>query len=555
MVLKVRAACLIGWLACVLLAAACSFDEHAKHCMEDSDCAPGHCYKSFCIASDQDTSSSAQTMSDGSSGKGSPSKDQSGSGGKGGSVGKPAQDGGVKVVPIDAGPGGGACFNDEERPCLLDPKKTTAAEACNRGTQTCVDGEWGRCTGQPMPTPEVCNGFDDDCNGEVDDLVEVCYPQGQPGCTKTGADNHWSCTGTCGTGTRTCKDGKLTECTGATVPAKEACTPDGMVARNEDCDELTDEGCECRNGQTLPCYNGGTGTMDVGKCKAGTQTCVNGAYAACTGEVRDEPETCANANADNDCNGKMDDVPTLGNMCVVSGAQGPCSSGMLACTGTTGPSCVATVMPSPEVCNGIDDDCKGGADDTFNLRTDPLNCGMCGNRCGTGQGCCGSRCINTATDNNNCGTCDTRCNSNQTCKAGKCTNNAMPMAGMPAGGAGSGGGSGTGGAGSGGGGAAGSGGVAGACDPACGTGLTCCSGTCIDLKKDVMHCGTCQNACNQANPGCCDGACVDFLDPKNCNGCGKDCSALGSESVMCECVKSSAGVISCTGPVLNLCLL
>jgi hypothetical protein len=550
---------MIGWLACVCLAAACSFDEHAKHCVEDKECGAGRCYQSFCIQDGQDTSSSAQTMTDGdktSTGKGNQSgAGKGGAGGAGANSGKPATDaGGVKVVPIDAGPGGGACFNDEDRPCLLDPKNTSAAEACNRGMQTCVDGEWGKCLGQAMPAPEVCNGKDDDCNGEVDELVEVCYPQGQAGCS-TGSDGHWSCTGTCGTGTRTCKDGKLTECNGATPPAKDECTPNGMVARDEDCDAKTDEGCDCRNGETHPCYSGSGGTMDVGKCKAGMQSCVNGAFSACTGEVRDTPETCANPKADDDCNGTVDDVPTVGNKCVVSGAQGPCSNGMLACTGTAGPSCVATVMPTAEVCNGIDDDCKGGPDDTFDLRTDEMNCGMCGNRCSAGQGCCGSRCINTATDSNNCGACGTRCSANQTCKAGMCMNNMTPMAGMPAGGAGTGGVSGSGGAGAGAGGAAGGGGMAGACDPACGTGLTCCNGMCIDLKKDVMHCGTCTNACNSADPGCCDGVCTDFLDPKNCGGCGQDCSALGNADVMCECVKSTAGVISCTGPVLNLCLL
>ncbi|HET8939745.1 MAG TPA: hypothetical protein VFN67_40175 [Polyangiales bacterium] len=552
--LKVRAACLIGWLACVCLAAACSFDEHAKHCQEDSECAPGRCYQSFCISTQPDTSSSAQSMSDASSDKTSTGKGNQTGAGKGGSGGKSAADaGGGKVVPMDAGPAG-ACVDDEERPCLVNPEDNIAAESCNRGMQTCVDGKWGKCSGQPMPVPEVCNGRDDDCNGEADDLVEVCYPQGQPGCVR-GSDGRWACTGACGTGTRMCKDGKLTECSGASVPAKDECTPNGMVARDEDCDQLTDEGCDCRSGDTHSCYSGRAGTMDVGKCKAGMQTCVNGAFGACMGEVLDEPETCANPKSDDDCNGKVDDVPTVGNKCVISGTQGPCGTGLLACTGTTGPSCVAAAMASAEVCNDLDDDCDGRTDETFNLRRDPLNCGTCGTRCATGQACCASSCVNTATSNNHCGACDNRCGAGLTCKGGMCMSTTGPMAGMPAGGAGSGGITGAGGAGSGAGGAAGGGGMPGACNPACGAGLSCCDGMCIDLKKDAMHCGTCQNACSQANPGCCDGACVDFLDPKNCGGCGKDCSALGSADVMCECVKSSAGVISCSGPVLNLCLL
>jgi hypothetical protein len=37
--------------------------------------------------------------------------------------------------------------------------------------------------------------------------------------------------------------------------------------------------------------------------------------------------------------------------------------------------------PSPEICNGLDDDCDGVVDNGFDLETDPRNCGACGNLC------------------------------------------------------------------------------------------------------------------------------------------------------------------------------
>src|SRR6185503_13172401 len=38
-------------------------------------------------------------------------------------------------------------------------------------------------------------------------------------------------------------------------------------------------------------------------------------------------------------------------------------------------------LPSPEVCNHLDDDCDGTPDDGFNLQGDPSNCGDCGVVC------------------------------------------------------------------------------------------------------------------------------------------------------------------------------
>lgn len=49
-------------------------------------------------------------------------------------------------------------------------------------------------------------------------------------------------------------------------------------------------------------------------------------------------------------------------------------------------------MPA-ETCNGKDDDCDGQTDEGFNLQTDTLNCGRCGNACATLQQCQAGSCI------------------------------------------------------------------------------------------------------------------------------------------------------------------
>jgi hypothetical protein len=54
------------------------------------------------------------------------------------------------------------------------------------------------------------------------------------------------------------------------------------------------------------CYTGLIGTQGVGICKAGTQTCRDGAWSLCVGQVLPQAEV-PNGEDDN-CNGKIDDV-------------------------------------------------------------------------------------------------------------------------------------------------------------------------------------------------------------------------------------------------------
>ena len=79
----------------------------------------------------------------------------------------------------------------------------------------------------------------------------------------------------------------------------------------------------CSAGDFLSCYNAPVATMGVGPCKAGIRVCSGGSFGACSGAV----------------------------------------------------------LPSVELCDGLDNDCNGQVDETFNLQTDLLNCGQCGNSC------------------------------------------------------------------------------------------------------------------------------------------------------------------------------
>jgi hypothetical protein len=73
------------------------------------------------------------------------------------------------------------------------------------------------------------------------------------------------------------------------------------------CADIRDENPEkCVNGISRDCYNGSSGTKDIGICRSGTETCTRGDWEKCVGEILPEEEICADA-IDNDCNGKVDE--------------------------------------------------------------------------------------------------------------------------------------------------------------------------------------------------------------------------------------------------------
>jgi hypothetical protein len=111
------------------------------------------------------------------------------------------------------------------------------------------------------------------------------------------------------------------------------------------------------------------------------------------------------------------------------------------------------------------------------MRTDPDNCGSCGNQCDTGAACkngnctCGATscgdgtCTNLKNTPADCGTCGNSCDTDQTCVAGGCV---------------------------------------------CRAGLTACGGACVDYQHDVNNCGGCGTQCTAGNnPRCVDGMCRD----------------------------------------------
>ncbi len=217
---------------------------------------------------------------------------------------------------------------------------------CRAGTQFCKpDKTWSNCRLQVLPDIEYCNGYDDDCDGRVDEdfpkLNRPCYVG----------------VGECrGTGKFICSPNRQqTICTAVAKPPKqEIC--DG---KDNNCDGYIDENV------TKECYPFDPKTKNVGICRPTYAACHNGKWGQCPpGAIGPQKELCN--GKDDDCDGKKDeDFPNLKKTCY-AGKYACTQRGYYLCTGDhKGTYCYIPnkIIPKKELCrNAEDEDCDGYTD-------------------------------------------------------------------------------------------------------------------------------------------------------------------------------------------------
>jgi Stigma-specific protein, Stig1 len=154
--------------------------------------------------------------------------------------------------------------------------------------------------------------------------------------------------------------------------------------------------------------------------------------------------------------------------------------------------------------------------------------------CPTGKTLCGKTCVDTKSDDSNCGVCGNTCGSGKSCCSGSCVS--CPLGGdcLPT------------------------------TPPVCvcpADSPTICltverQPACVNLKKDSLACGRCGHRCRvgedpEHTETCCNGACVNTQKSlANCGACGSLCSTgPGGKAACCNggCTNTNSDPKNCGG--------